>query len=157
MSISLALVRRHHRVGQASRLATNQGETSMRFILMNPPDERSKAGAPPDPRLMARIGQLGAELVQKGVMKEMGGWSLNPVRLQLAGGEVRTLDGPYTEAKEVVGGYAIVEVDSQEEAVRLAREFLQAHLEVLGPSYELSTEIHRLYAPSDFLPPGAKA
>jgi hypothetical protein len=67
-----------------------------------------------------------------GVMREMGGWSTQ---------------------KEVVGGYAIVDVASPEEAVALGRRFLEIHREILGPEYELSSEIHRLYSPSDFAPP----
>jgi hypothetical protein len=57
----------------------------MRFILLSPPDDPSKNQGPPDPRLMAKIDELGAELTRQGVMREMGGWSTQKVRLELKG------------------------------------------------------------------------
>jgi hypothetical protein len=125
----------------------------MRFILLSPPDDPGTPPGPPDPRLMAKIDELGAELTQKGVMREMGGWSTQKVRLELKRGEIRMTDGPFAESKEVVGGYAIVDVASPEEAVALGRRFLEIHREILGPTYEMSSEIHRLYSPEDFAPP----
>jgi hypothetical protein len=122
----------------------------MRFILLSPPDDPSKNQGPPDPRLMAKIDELGADLTRQGVMREMGGWSTQRVRLELKGGQIRMTDGPFAESKEVVGGYAIVDVASPEEAVALGRRFLEVHREILGPSFELSSEIHRLYTPEDF-------
>ncbi len=125
----------------------------MKFLLMTPADENAKPEAPPDPKLMAALGKLGAEFTQSGVLLESGGMSSKAMRLELAGGEIRVTDGPYTEAKEMVGGYAIVEVGSQAEAVELARRFLQAHRDTLGPSYKAESLIRRLYSPAGIAPP----
>ena len=52
-------------------------------------------------------------------------------------------DGPFTEAKEVVGGYAIMKADSKAEAIEMGRRFMQLHADILGPHYEMELEIRR--------------
>ena len=60
------------------------------------------------------------------------------------------VDGPFAESKELVGGFAIFELPSKEEAVRSGREFMQVHADILGPSYEGELEIRPLFdAPSN--------
>jgi hypothetical protein len=125
----------------------------MRFLLTTAPGKDSKQGAAPDPKLMAAIGKLGEEMTKAGVLLESGGLGLQGVRVRLSGGKVVT-DGPFAEAKEVIGGYAIVQVKSQEEAIEMARRFLEVHRDVLGPSYEAENEVRRLYGPWDFGPQG---
>jgi hypothetical protein len=56
-------------------------------------------------------------------------------------------DGPFTEAKEIVGGSAIFEVKSKEEAIALAERSWQVHAEVLGPSYQGGGELRQLFGP----------
>jgi hypothetical protein len=122
----------------------------MRFILM------AKAGSeravPPNPELMAAIGKLTEEMTKKGILIDTGGLqpSSKGARLRLAGGKVTVTDGPFTEAKELIGGYAIVQVKSKEEAIELARQFLEIHADILGASYEAESEIRQMYDPSDF-------
>ena len=121
----------------------------MRFMLMA---KNEKEGSVlPTPELMAAIGKLTQELAQSGVLVDTGG--LQPTargaHLKLAGGKVTVTDGPFTEAKEIIGGYAIVQVKSREEAVELGKRFLQIHADVLGPSCEMQSEIRQMYDPSD--------
>jgi hypothetical protein len=128
----------------------------MKFMLIAYATKDSEAGAPPDPRLMAAIGKLTEDMAKAGVL--VGGGGLAPsstgARCRLAGGKVTVTDGPFAEAKEIIGGYAIVEVKSKAEAVELARRFWQIHADVLGPSYVGGGEIRQLFDPADFGPEG---
>jgi hypothetical protein len=71
--------------------------------------------------------------------------SSNGARVHLAGGKLTVTDGPFAEAKELVGGWAFIEVKSKEEAIREARAFMQLHADVLGPSYEMDCEVRQAY------------
>jgi hypothetical protein len=64
-------------------------------------------------------------------------------RIRSSGGKLKTTDGPFTEAKEVVGGYALVEVKSKEEALDLARQFMELH-RVHWPAFEAVCEVRPL-------------
>jgi hypothetical protein len=68
-------------------------------------------------------------------------------RVRTSGGKVTVVDGPFTEFKELVGGYAILEANSKAEAVEYARKFMQIHLEVMGSSYEGECEVRPLFGP----------
>jgi hypothetical protein len=119
----------------------------MKFLLMIKPDKNTEAGLPPDPRLMEAIGKLTVEMIQSGKIVDTGG--ITPLgrttKLRVAGGKVIVTDGPFTEARELIGGYAIVNVDSKDEALALAKRFMGLHTEILGPSYENEAEVLRLY------------
>jgi hypothetical protein len=62
------------------------------------------------------------------------------------------MDGPFSEAKEVIGGYAILQARSKEEAIELGKSFMKAHADVLGPSYRGELEIRQMM---DFAPEGS--
>jgi hypothetical protein len=66
-------------------------------------------------------------------------------RVRLSGGKVTVTDGPFTEAKEIIGGFAIVDVKSKQEAIELAKRFYQIHAEILGPSYEATGEVRQMF------------
>ena len=87
---------------------------------------------PPTPELMAAIGALTEKTMKAGVMLQTGGMQMGTTTMSLGGGKVRVVDGPFSEAKELVGGYALVEVKSREEALTLAREFLEVHAKIMG-------------------------
>ncbi len=70
-------------------------------------------------------------------------------RVRLSGGRVTVIDGPFTEAKEVVGGYAQFELKSKEEAIEGARRFMELHKEH-WPGWEGETEIRQMFEPGDF-------
>lgn len=117
-------------------------------------DANSEAGRPPDPALMQAIGKLREEAFAKGIMVDTGGLapSSKGARVRVSGGKVTVTDGPFAEAKEVVGGYAIMELPSREEAIEHGRRFMELHRDILGPSYEGGLEIRQLFTAADFAP-----
>ena len=118
----------------------------MKFISMV---KTAESGPPPTPELMAAIGTLAQELAQSGVLVEMGGLhhSANGARIRLSRGAIRVTDGPFTESKELIGGYAIFNVGSKADAIELGRQFLQVHSDILGPQYAMELEIRELFEP----------
>lgn len=100
----------------------------MRFMILVKSTESS---SPPPQVLMEAIAKLGEEGMRTGVLVETGGLfpTAMGARVRLAGGKVTTTDGPFSEAKEVVGGYAVYNVKSKDEAIRLTTRFLDLHKE----------------------------
>ena len=123
----------------------------MRFLMMWQPTENAASLAPPPPGLMAAIDQLMADITRSGALVDAGGMLPVPMgaRLRLANGKVTVTDGPYTETKELIGGYCIVEVGSPEEALELARQFVLAHAQY---GYEGESEVRQLLSPTDYDP-----
>lgn len=76
----------------------------------------------------------------------------NSTRVRLSGGKVSVTDGPYTEAKEVVGGFGVVEAKSREEAVEGAVMLMNLHREY-WPGWEGEVEVRQILGPEDFAPP----
>lgn len=64
-------------------------------------------------------------------------------RVRLAGGQLSVVDGPFTETKEVVGGYALIEAKSLDDAMAIATEFMEIH-RAHWPKYEGSCEVRQL-------------
>ena len=75
-----------------------------------------------------------------------------PARWSGSPGKVTVVDGPFTEAKEVIGGYAMWQVRSKEEAVEAARQFIEFHAD-LWPGYEGVCKVRQVMDPADFGPP----
>ncbi|MQY04166.1 YciI family protein [Actinomadura macrotermitis] len=94
----------------------------MRFMMMTSGDE-SSAQTPPDPQMMAEMGAFIEEMSKAGVLLATGGLEPGGTYVQATGGKMEVLDGPYAEAKEVVVGFALIEVSSREEAIELSRRF----------------------------------
>ena len=120
----------------------------MRFMMIVKHAESS--GFPPKP-LMDAIAKLSEEAVKAGTMVGNGG--LGPTALgasvRLSRGQVSVVDGPFTEAKEIVGGYAIFDLKSKEEAIQGAVRFMELHKEH-WPGWEGETEVRQMYGPEDF-------
>lgn len=95
----------------------------MRFMMLMYPDGQAEAGVMPSARHMEEMIKYNGELGKAGVLLALDG--LHPtskgVRVRFEGGKPRVVDGPFTESKEIVGGYWIIEVKSKEEAVEWAR------------------------------------
>jgi hypothetical protein len=85
-------------------------------------------GAPP-PALQEAMGKFIQEAFAAGVIHETGGLgpSAEAVRLRLESGSLHVTDGPFTESREVVGGYVIYEVPSREVALDWSRRFMELH------------------------------
>lgn len=116
----------------------------MRFLSMIRVDET--AGQAPSEQLMADMGRLIEELSRSGQLVSTAG--LRPtsegMRVRLhRGGRLSVVDGPFTETKEVIGGYAILEAQSREEAIELTRRFLRVH----GSEWDIECEVRELAGP----------
>jgi hypothetical protein len=121
----------------------------MKFMMMVKAGKAHEAGEPPTKELLDAIGQITREMIEKGVLVDTGGLlpSRTGARVRVAGGKLTVLDGPFTETKELVGGYAILKVPSRDEAIALGRRFMKIHADVLGPAYEGELEIRQLAEP----------
>ena len=115
----------------------------MRYLSMIRIDEK-RAQAPSE-QLMQDMGKLIDELTRSGALVSTAG--LRPtsegVRVRLRGGKLSTTDGPFTEAKEVIGGYAVLEAKSMQEALELTKRFLRIH----GDQWDLECEVRQLDGP----------
>jgi len=95
----------------------------MRFLMISYPNADA---APPAPEMMQEMGKLVAEEKKKGILIETGGLlpvTMGGARVRSRGGKFTVIDGPFTESKELVAGFAIVEVNSFEEALEASRRF----------------------------------
>ena len=120
----------------------------MKFMMIV---KHAENQGPPPKELMDAIDKLGQEAVKAGTMLGTGG--LGPTglgaRVRLSGGQVSVSDGPFTEAKEVVGGYAQFELKSKEEAIESAVRFMELHKKY-WPGWEGETEVRQMFGPDDF-------
>jgi hypothetical protein len=116
----------------------------MRFMTIVRSAEHFRDEVPP--ALMAAIGQLGDEAAKAGAMVEMGGLlhSSAGARLRLKGGKITVTDGPFAEAKEVFGGFAVYDVPSKEAAIEWSRRFLDLHAK-LWPAFEGEVELRQMF------------
>ena len=116
----------------------------MRFMFI----VKSAHPGPPTPELMEAMSKLADREIKAGRMLDNGG--LMPVatgaQVSLADGRLRVLDGPFVEAKEVIGGYAIFELPGKEEAVASAVEFMQLHNDFM-PGWEGTCEVRAFAGP----------
>ena len=110
-----------------------------RFLSMILIDERNRPAEGPSPELQERMGALFEEITKAGVMLDTAGLtpSSEGTRLTWSGGKMSSTDGPFTESKEVVGGYAILQAKDKTEAVEWTRRFLEIHDEHVTVTAEL--------------------
>ena len=91
----------------------------MRFMILIKADKATEAGALPDEKLLTEMGNFNEELVKAGVM--LAGEGLHPsskgARVRFSGTKRTVIDGPFTEAKELVAGFWLWQVKSKEEAI----------------------------------------
>src|SRR5262245_36310415 len=107
----------------------------MKFMLISYATKDWEAGLPPDQRLLAAIPPLYEKMPKGCALLGTGGLAPSKLgaKIRVSGGNITVTDGPFAETKEIVGGFAIVEVNSKEEAIAIAKEFWQLHADVLGP------------------------
>ena len=128
----------------------------MQYMMIVKATKDSEACSPPNPELMSAIANLAEDATKRGVMVTAGGLlpSSEGIRVRVSGGKKVIIDGPFAETKELVGGFAIFNLESREEAVKMGAEFMQLHADILGPSYEGELEIRPMF---DSAPQAAKA
>ena len=126
----------------------------MRFIIIVKATPASEAEAGPadrvDEALMAAMASYHEALAEAGVLLDAAGLqpSAKGWRIRYAGGRRSTLDGPFTETKELIAGYTLIQVRSRDEAIEWARRFPAPH----GALADAEIEVRPLYEPDDFGP-----
>jgi hypothetical protein len=92
---------------------------------------------------------LDAEAIKAGVLVDYAGLMPTTLgaRIEVAGGKLSVVDGPFTEAKEVIGGYAIFNVKSRQEAIEWCSRFMNLHT-VHWPTWHGEAELRQLFDPS---------
>jgi len=122
----------------------------MRFLMLVKHGENP---GPPPKEFLDAMARLGEEAAKSGTMIQSGG--LSPIakstRVRLSRGQVTAIDGPFTESKEVVGGFAMFELKSTEEALEGALHFMELHKKY-WPGWEGETEIRQVLGPEAFDP-----
>jgi hypothetical protein len=111
---------------------------------------------PPPKALMDAIGKMAEEATKARLMLQSGGLAPTAMssRIRLSQGKLTTIDGPFTESKEVVGGFAVFEFNSREEAIESAVNFMELHKQH-WPGWDGETEVRQIFGPEDF-PPGCQ-
>jgi hypothetical protein len=122
----------------------------MKFMLIV--KHKEGQGFPPK-ELMDEINKLGAEAAKAGTMLGNGGLlpTATGARVRVANGKISVIDGPFTEAKEIIGGYAQFELQSREEAVAAAVKFMELHRKY-WPGWEGETEVRQMMEAGDCAP-----
>jgi len=109
---------------------------------------KSDHAGPPPPALLEAMHKLANREIKAGRMLDNGG--LMPLatgaQVRVTDGKLSVIDGPFVEAKEVVGGYAIFELQGKEEALASATEFMQLHKD-LFPGWEGTCELRAFASP----------
>ena len=108
----------------------------MRFMMMTKNDPNHPI-TPPNPEMYAAMDKLIQEMTKAGVLLATGGLAPNPSQVISSGGKVIVTDGPFTEAKEAVVGFALIEAKSREEAIEFSRRFWQVAGDGAGEIYEV--------------------
>ncbi|HEY6126900.1 MAG TPA: YciI family protein [Candidatus Acidoferrum sp.] len=121
----------------------------MRFMMLV--KHAQELSGPPPQALMNAMEKLTAEANRAGTMVTGGG--LAPVaastQVRVANGKRTTIDGPFTESKEIVGGFAIFDLKSKQEAIEGAEKFMELH-RLHWPGWEGTTEVRQIFGPEDF-------
>src|SRR6186713_792351 len=109
-------------------------------------DTEYEAGTPPPEALEAAMGELIGEWSKIGAFVSAAG--LKPTsqgaRLRLTNGAVRVSDGPFAEAKEVIGGFFLLEAKDRAAAVEMTQQFVELHGKILGKDFVLECEVRQL-------------
>lgn len=124
----------------------------MQFMMLIKATKDYEAGVSPSPELEAGMAKLTGEGTRAGVLLASGGLepSSKGTRLRYADGKYTVIDGPFTETKELIGGYAIVQAGSRNEAIELANRVVNVHISA-GVA-EVEIEIRPLFHDVHFSP-----
>jgi hypothetical protein len=121
----------------------------MKFMLIVKASKDSEAGVMPSERLISAMGKFNEELMKAGVLVDLAG--LQPTskgaRVKFSGGKVTVVDGPFTESKELVAGFWIIQVKSREEAIDWAKRSPAPH-----ENQDCEIEVRPFFGLEDFPP-----
>lgn len=118
----------------------------MRFMILLKADKNSEAGVLPSEEMLAAMGRYNEEMANAGVLVAAEGLqqSSKGVRVKLSGEKRTVIDGPFTETKELIGGFWIIEVNSKEEAIEWGKRCPSP------PKGEAEIEIRKVLEAADF-------
>ena len=121
----------------------------MKFMMIVKSSKDSEAGVMPTEELLSAMGKYNEELMKAGVLLDVAGLqpSSKGVRVRFSGARRTVIDGPFTETKELIGGYWIIQVKSREEAIEWARRAPSPH-----PGEECEIELRPFFELDDFAP-----
>jgi hypothetical protein len=121
----------------------------MRFMILRKADKNTETGAMPSTELITEMMKYNEELIKAGVM--LAGDGLHPssrgARVKFSGGKPTIIDGPFTETKELIAGFTMIEVKSKEEALQWVKRW-----PALDADGEVELEIRQVIEASDFGP-----
>lgn len=122
----------------------------MRFMILVKATRESEAGVMPDDGLIAIMAEYHEQLAKAGVLLDASGLqpSSKGWRIRYASGQRTVIDGPFTESKELVAGYTMIQVRSREEAMEWSRRFPAPH----GGDIEAEIEVRQMFELEDFAP-----
>src|SRR3954462_9239310 len=119
----------------------------MRFMIIRRADKATEAGVMPSEQTLALMGNYMQDMVNAGVM--LGGEGLKPTSqgaiVKFTNGKPRVIDGPFAEAKELIAGYALIQVKSRDEAIEWAKRWPAVDID---PNVEL--ELREIFEADDF-------
>jgi len=103
----------------------------MRYFMSIVPSRDYEAGKPVPPQLMEAMGPFIEQTIASGMLISTAGLKRSDTAVQLTTNEGRVMivDGPYSEAKEVIGGYAVIEAASKGDAIKMASDFVMLHVD----------------------------
>ena len=116
----------------------------MRYMMIV---QSAESNIPPPDALMQAIGKLAEDAMKAGTMLGMGGLAPTSqgTRVRLSGGKLSVVDGPFTEVKEIIGGYAQFEFPTKEAAIKSAVDFMELHRKH-WPEWDGVTEVREIVA-----------
>src|ERR1700733_3639121 len=120
----------------------------MRFMMIIKANKDPQPGKPPSKEAFEEMSKFNEQIAKAGILLDMGGLqsSSKGAKVKFSGGKKTVIDGPFTEAKELVLGYWIVQVKSREEAVEWAKRAPVAP----GPDDEVEIEVRQFFEIEDF-------
>lgn len=125
----------------------------MRFMIVVKATKDTEAGKMPEEKMIATMATYHEELVKAGVLLDASG--LQPTskgwRIKYSGGKRTVIDGPFTEAKELIAGYTLIQVKSREEALEWTKRFPNP----VGEGAPAEIEVRQLFELEDFGPSDA--
>lgn len=122
----------------------------MRYMIIVKASKESEAGVMPEEKLIAEMATYHEEMAKAGVLVDGAGLqsSAKGFKIKYSGNKRTVVDGPFTETKEMIAGYTIINVKSREEAVEWAKRFPNPH----GEGAETEIEVRRFFELDDFAP-----
>ena len=116
----------------------------MRFLSLIRVQENT--GKQPSERMMSEMGKLMTEMKRAGKLLDTAGLAstAKSKRIRLRGGKMTVIDGPFTETKEMIGGYAMLAAASLDEAIALTERFVELHI---ADGWEIECEVRQVLEP----------